>query len=473
MIFRQITHDDLGCASYLVGDASAGVAAVVDPRLEIDVYLETADYLGVRITDILETHNHADHVSGHGRLAAATGATIHVHRIAAPEYPHEAFDDGWELALGSLRIRALHTPGHRPEHTAFALIDTARSQHPWAVLTGDTLFVNDVARPDLAVEKAEGARGIFRSLRDRLLTLPDDCEVWPGHLGGSMCGGAGMDMKICSTIGYERANNPTLSIADEGDFVADALAKLGPQPPNFRSIVALNSGPLVTERAAVPALSTHQLAEALAGGALAVDLRSDREYDDAHVPGAVWIAVGRPGFGTKLAWLVRPGQPVVFVGRDDADGLRAAQLAGAVGVHAAAGFLQGGMTSWEQEEHPVESIERLPAGELPARLAADPGIQLLDVRELSEWEAGHVAGSVCVPWHDLDGVPEELDPDRPIAVMCATGPRAATAAGLLRRSGCANVLHVAEGGTAGAARLGLDVRRGGDAAAAHSTRLNA
>ena len=153
MLFRQITHDDLGCASYVIGDESAGVAAVVDARLDIEEYLHLARYTGVHIDHILETHNHADHVSGHGRLAAATGATIHIHREAAPDYDHESFDDGWELQLGSVRVRALHTPGHRPEHTAFALFDAERGDEPWAVLTGDSLFVGDVARPDLAVDK--------------------------------------------------------------------------------------------------------------------------------------------------------------------------------------------------------------------------------------------------------------------------------------------------------------------------------
>src|SRR5919109_5464081 len=157
MILRQITHDDLGCASYLIGDDDAGVAAVVDPRLDVEEYLRLARYLGGEIGHVLETHTHADHVSGHSRLAAATGAVIHVHAAAGAEYEHEPFDDGWELELGSLRVRAMHTPGHRPEHTAFALIDTARSATPWAVLTGDTLFVGGVARPDLAVEKGEGA----------------------------------------------------------------------------------------------------------------------------------------------------------------------------------------------------------------------------------------------------------------------------------------------------------------------------
>src|SRR5436305_4682104 len=168
MLFRQITHDDLGCASYLIGDESAGVAAVVDPKLDIEEYLALARYMGVRIDHILETHNHADHVSGHGSLADATGATIHIHREAGPDYDHEPFDDGWELELGSVRVRAIHTPGHRPEHTAFALFDDDRGPVPWAVLTGDTLFVGDIARPDLAVEKEEGARGMFRSLHEGL-----------------------------------------------------------------------------------------------------------------------------------------------------------------------------------------------------------------------------------------------------------------------------------------------------------------
>ena len=259
MIFRQIIHDDLGCASYLIGDEKAGEAAVVDPRFEIDEYLELARYFGVTIEHILETHNHADHVSGHGRLNAATGAAIHIHREADPDYEHEPLDDGSEIEVGELLIRAIHTPGHRPEHTAFALIDRRRGEEPWAVLTGDTLFVGDVARPDLAIEEREGARGIYRSLREKLLTLPESCEVWPGHLGGSMCGGPGMDMKVSSTIGFELHHNPTLAITDEDEFIDKAVASLGPQPPNFKMIVKLNKGPLRTEGAEVLPLAPRQV----------------------------------------------------------------------------------------------------------------------------------------------------------------------------------------------------------------------
>jgi glyoxylase-like metal-dependent hydrolase (beta-lactamase superfamily II)/rhodanese-related sulfurtransferase len=447
VIFRQLTHDDLGCASYLVGDEDAGVAAVVDPRLDIDEYLRLARYLGVHIEHILETHNHADHVSGHGRLAAATGATIHIHREAAPDYDHEPFDDGWELRLGSLVVRALHTPGHRPEHTAFALVDTARSSEPWALLSGDTLFVGDIARPDLAVDKEDGARGIFRSLNDKLLSLPDTTEVWPGHLGGSMCGGPGMDLKVASTIGYERANQELLRLDDEDEFVERTTSALGPQPPNFQNIVALNRGPLVADTVDVHPLTPRQVQQAKDDGALVVDVRTELQFDEAHVPCAICITSGRAGFGSKLAWLAEPDQPLVIVGRDDEDAFEAAVLAAAVGLRSLAGHLAGGMTSWREERLPVARVARLSVRELHERWEdGERRPQVLDVRELHEWDAGHIPGSVHVPYHDIRGLPEGIDPGQPVAVICASGQRSAVGASLLQRYGAAQVIHVVEGG---------------------------
>ncbi len=457
MLFKQITHDDLGCASYLIGDEHAGIAAVVDPRFEIDEYLELARYRGVNIEHVLETHNHADHVSGHGRLVAATGARIHIHRAAQPSYDHEPFDDGWELAIGSLLIRALHTPGHRPEHTAFLLIDTNRGPEPWAVLSGDSLFVGDVARTDLAIEKSAGAAQIFSSVHDRLLTLPDECELWPAHLGGSMCGGAGMDMKICSTIGFERRHNPSLAIEDEREFVAQALARLGPQPPNFERIVALNSGPLVTSGVEVPALYPHQVQLKREEGALLVDVRTDLQFDDVHIHGSVCIPSFSPGFGSKLAWLADHDQEIVFIGRDDADGRRAAKLALAVGVRQIAGLLAGGMTNWRQERHPADHTDRVAAADLRGWLANEPDLQLLDVREHGESDAGHLPGSVLTPWHDITGIPDGLDPTKPIAVICAGGARAATAASLLKRHGASDVIHVVDGGVGDLAAQGIEL----------------
>jgi hydroxyacylglutathione hydrolase len=460
VIFRQVTQDDLGCASYLIGDEDAGLAAVVDPRLDIDEYLRLARYFGVRIEHVLETHNHADHVSGHGRLVASTGATIHIHREAAPDYDHEPFDDGWELALGSLVMRALHTPGHRPEHTAFALIGSDRGPEPWAVLTGDSLFVGGIARPDLAVDKEEGARGIFRSLRS-LLALPDTCELWPGHLGGSLCGGPEMDLKVCSTIGYERAHQELLSVDDEDAFVARAISGLGPQPPNFGAIVAVNRGPLARGGAHADPLTPRQVEQHQRDGALVVDVRTELQFDDAHTPESVCITALRAGFGSKLAWLADHDQPVVFVGRDDEEARRAIGLAASVGVTNVAGYLAGGMTSWREDARPVQRTARMTVAELHERWAGGDGLQVLDVREEDEWRRGHIPGSVHRPYHDIDAIPPGIDPARPVAVICASGQRAAVAASLVRRQGAADVIHVVDGGVPRWAREGWPVETGG------------
>jgi len=448
-----VTHDDLGCASYLVGDEDAHIAAVVDPKLDIDEYLHLARYMNVSIEHILETHNHADHVSGHGRLANATGAIIHVHRDAAPDYDHEPFDDGWELELGCVRVRAVHTPGHRPEHTAFALIDTARGPEPWAVLTGDTLFVGDIARPDLAVEREEGARAIFRSLHKQLLSLPDSVEVWPGHLGGSLCGGPGMDMKVSSTIGFERRHNDLLSEQDEDRFVQRATSSLPPQPPNFQAVVDLNRGPLVRETVDAHPLTPRQVEMKQRAGALVVDVRTALQFDEAHIPDSVSNPAVQAGFGTKLAWIADRDQEVVFVGRDAADGIRAAHLAGSVGITTLGGYLEGGMTSWREERRDTRRLRRVDVHEL-RELMQDGATQLLDVRERAEWDAGHIPGSVLTPYHDIKSVPEGLDPERPIAVICSSGQRSGVAASLLARQGAGEVLHVVDGGVGTWARQG-------------------
>jgi rhodanese-related sulfurtransferase/glyoxylase-like metal-dependent hydrolase (beta-lactamase superfamily II) len=456
MLFRQVTHDDLGCASYLVGDDEAQIAAVVDPHFEIDVYLDLARYMGVRIEHILETHNHADHVSGHGRLAVATGATIHVHRLAEADYDHEPFEDGWELELGRVVVRAMHTPGHRPEHTAFALVDRARGGEPWAVLTGDSLFVGDIARPDLAIERDEGARDIFASLRDKLLPLADSCEVWPGHLGGSMCGGPGMDLKVSSTIGYERLHNALLAEPDVERFVERSLATLGPQPPNFETIVALNRGTLLTTGVEALPLAPRQVDLKSQEGALVVDVRTDEQFDEAHIAGAVCVTALSAGFGSRLAWIADREQEIVLVGRDDTDALNAAKLATAVGIRRIAGFLHGGMTSWRAEGRPVATIERLAIDDLPARAGE---LQILDVRERAEWVQGHIPGSVHVPYHDIVAVPDGIDGSRPVAVVCASGQRAAVAASLLARYGVADVVHVHGGGVGTWADAGHPIER--------------
>jgi hydroxyacylglutathione hydrolase len=444
MLFRQILHEDLSCASYLLGDTGAGVAAVVDPQWSIDPYLRLGRLHGVRIAHVLETHNHADHVSGHGRLAAATGATIHIHELAEAEYEHQPFADGWKLRLGRVEIEAVHTPGHRPEHTAFLLRDSERGGEPWAVLTGDSLFVGDVARPDLAIEKREGAAGIFHSLHERLLVLPDDVEVWPGHLGGSACGSAGIDQKSSSTIGFERGHNRALGFRTEEEFVEDAIATLGEPPPNVDRIVAINKGPLVEELGVPVPLPPRAVEVGIAEGALVVDARTNEQFDEAHIPGAISASASETGFATKVARVVPPDIELIVVAASDGYELEAAELLASVGLRVR-GYLEGGMTAWRSEGQPVRSIELIDTDELAERLEADD-LVVLDVRDDDEWAEGHIPGSIHLPYGDL---PERLGAvprDRAIATICSSGKRSGVAASILQRDGFERVIHVADGG---------------------------
>jgi len=413
VLFRQFVDDDLGCGSYLVGDEHAGVAVVVDPSYRIEPYLEEAERRDVRLVGVLETHTHADHVSGHGRLALEHGLPVYVHEAAGAAYPHEPLADGDEVELGEVVIRTLHTPGHRPEHCAFAVIDRSRGPEPWLVLTGDSLFVGDAARPDLAVEALEGAEGLFHSLR-RLVELGDGVEVYPGHVAGSLCGAA-MSSKASTTIGFERRFNHAL-LEDHDAFLAAAAGPQPPRPPNMNRIVELNRGPFV---GAAPPLA--RLADAPAGAAL-LDVRPARAFAAGHRPGAVNVPVSGSSFGTKAAFVL-PDGPIVLEAADEAQALRAAGALHSVGLLELAGWREAG---GEERLEPVEMDE------LERRLAAGE-IDLVDVREPDEAAAGSIPGSRNVPYRLIRA--DTPNGGRPIVTVCETGPRAAIAASVLRAEG--------------------------------------
>jgi rhodanese-related sulfurtransferase len=263
-----------------------------------------------------------------------------------------------------------------------------------------------------------------------------------------------MDLKVSSTIGFERAGQPLLALTDEGVFVRRAPATLGPQPPNFQRIVALNRGPLVKEGVDAHPLTPRQVQQAQDDGALVVDVRTELQFDEAHIPGAVCITARRAGFGSKLAWVARSDQPIAIVGRDSEDALEAAELAAAVGLANIAGFLAGGMTSWREDRFPVASVPRMTVPELHERR---DDVQVLDVRERSEWDAGRIPGSVHLPYHDIDGIPDGIDPARPVAAICGSGQRSAVAASLLLRAGAAEVIHVVDGGVGTWRRAGWPI----------------
>jgi hydroxyacylglutathione hydrolase len=445
MLFRQVLHPDLGCASYVIADTAAGVGAVIDPKWDIEEYLGLARSNGFEIGHVIETHNHADHLSGRARLVEATGATCWVHRLAAAGYPHTPFEDGDQIAIGEVVLRVLHTPGHRPEHSAILVIDGSRSTEPCAVLTGDSLFVNDVARPDLAIDRREGARGLYASVR-RLAELDDGVEVYPGHTGGSLCGSARMSERTSSTIGFERRYNELLQLDGEEQFVAALLDGLAPQPPNFELIAELNRSGEATVVERPVALAPDRFRERIEAGALVVDGRPAEDYDAGHIPGSVGIMLSANGFGTKVASVVDRGQELLLVAGDRQDAVRMSDLLASVGVHGAHGMLTGGFDAWRAAGLPVERFQVVDVAGLALLRERRPDLQILDVRDDHEWADQRIPGSVHVTHHDLGRVTPPLDPGRPVAVICSTGRRSALAVGLVRRAGFAEVIHVSPGG---------------------------
>jgi glyoxylase-like metal-dependent hydrolase (beta-lactamase superfamily II)/rhodanese-related sulfurtransferase len=418
VLFRQFVDEDLGCASYLVGDEESGDAVVVDPSFAVEQYLEDAAHRGVRITAVLETHTHADHVSGHGRLALEHGIPVRIHAAAEPGYAFEPLADGDVVDLGCTRLTALHTPGHRPEHCAFAVADRARAEEPWLVLTGDSLFVGDAARPDLAVEARTGAEGLFSSLR-RLLELPDGVEVYPGHVAGSLCGAA-MSSKASTTVGFERRFNPMLGLARVEEFVAASTAAAGsPKPPNMERIVELNRGPFVG--------SPRPLRVAAASKeSVVLDVREAEVFGAGHVPGAINVPLSSSGFGTKAGFVLHPDDRIVVHASTAAEAEQAALRLYAVGFLDLEGRLDAPAatetTAWVE----IDELERL---------LADDAVVLVDVREKDERDDGYIAGSLNVPYRLLRDLGADLADGRPVVTICESGVRAGIAASVLAAQG--------------------------------------
>jgi glyoxylase-like metal-dependent hydrolase (beta-lactamase superfamily II)/rhodanese-related sulfurtransferase len=438
VLFQQFLDDDLGCASYLVGDEDAGIAAIVDPPYAIERVLETAERRGVEIVRTVETHTHADHLSGHGRLALDHGIPVSINPVAEVEYRADALEDGDEVELGQVVLRAIHTPGHRPEHTCLAVLDRSRADEPWLVLTGDSLLVGDAARPDLAVGAAEGAEGLFHSLQ-RLLALPDGVELYPGHVAGSLCGKS-MSSKGSSTIGFERRFNHMLQLGSEAEFVAEAAGTSAPKPPNMTRIVDLNRGPFV---GAPPEVS--ELAEA-EPGATVLDVRPAESFVAGHAPGALNVPVGGTSFATKAGFLLDPDAPIVVQAASTAEAARALAGLRSVGFLDLAGYLL-------RDEGPV-AVEPVSLDELD-RLLED-GAEVIDVRERDERDEGYIAGTRNIPYRLLSVV-DDLPDDRPVVTICESGARAGIAASILAAKGVP-ARPVLDGGiTAWAARGGSTV----------------
>lgn len=455
----------LGClaqASYLLTDS--GEAAVIDPRRDVDDLVARLLADGLSLRWIVETHLHADFVSGHHELAAKTGATIVFGKAAGATFEHRAVSDGDTLPLGTTTLEVLETPGHTPESICLVAVEGGI---PKAVFTGDTLFVGDVGRPDLVGSRGRSAEEMASLLHDslhgKLLTLPDDVLVYPAHGAGSLCG-KNISKETSSTIGKERRFNVSLQPMSKEAFVKMATTNLPEVPAYFGRDVALNRGGArsLGELPAPEALTPAAVSARVSQGALVLDIRPATDFAAGHVPGSVNIGL----VGDFAVWsgaLLSPETPIVLVLEDERSLREAVTRLARVGLENVTGYLAGGFAAW-REDNPVATLPRIAPAELESLLANDPDVTVLDVRRPPEYESCHVPGAVSVPLDRLESRLASFDAKRRYVVVCAGGYRSAIASSLLLRAGFPEVSDVL-GGTGAYASAGCAVERAVPAAA--------
>lgn len=444
MYFEQFYLGCLAHASYML--ASQGEAVVVDPQRDVEIYLKAAEANQVSIRHILETHLHADFVSGHQELAARTGARIYIGEQAQATYLHTAMRDGFELQAGKIRITALETPGHTPESMCFVITDEEKSSLPWAVLTGDTLFLGDVGRPDLSKRYTppQLAGMLYDSLHGKLLTLADGVLVYPAHGAGSLCG-RNMRAERVSTIGTERLTNYALQIKSKEEFVKQLTSNLPARPAYFLQDAEINrtGAATLSDLPALSPLEPAQVHTILSDGGIVLDVRPGEQFVAGHVPGSINIALSGQFASWAGALLGLAARPVLVAESQDAVSEARMRLA-RVGLEDAQGFLNGGIEAWMQAGFPLATITQIDVQELDRQLQGD-GTQVLDVRREPEWEAGHIAEASWWPLDNFKIAPPEIDRSLPIAVHCKGGYRSIIACSLLQRAGFQNVVNIVGG----------------------------
>jgi hydroxyacylglutathione hydrolase len=445
----NVEHFYLGClahASYLV--SSGGVAAVIDPQRDVDIYLEAAAAKGLRIEHIIETHLHADFVSGHRELAERTGARIYLGEGSGATFPHTAVKDGDSLRFGSCLCEFRQTPGHTIESVSIVMTDTARTDGPQAVFTGDTLFVGDVGRPDLAADHTpqQLAGLLYRSLHEKLLTLPDETEVYPAHGAGSLCGRQ-MGPERSSTIGKERRSNYALQARTCEDFVHLLTDSLPPRPEYFGREVELNrsgAAPL-DELPPMAAVGAKEVARLQREGVVLLDTRPLMAFAIGHVPGSIHVALSGQ-FASWAARIVGLDSRIVIVG-EDPDHLRESHLRLArVGIENVEGYLEDGTTGWVREGFELDYIPQVSAQELAELMKKErEHVSVLDVREPGELSAGAIENSVSIPLGQLAARVGELDSGKLVVVHCKGGYRSSIASSILRRAGFRDIANLTGG----------------------------
>lgn len=447
MFIQQFFVPGLAHSSYLLGGAAA--CAIIDPRRDVAIYLEAAAAMGMKITHILQTHLHADFVSGHLDLAEASGALIVAPRSGNCQFRHQPVAEGDRFRIDDLEIQVLETPGHTPEHVTYVIVDHARGPQPAVIFCGDTLFVGDVGRPDLFPGMAlDLAAKLFGSIHDKLMALPPFCEVYPAHGAGSLCGRA-MGAKRTSTVGYEKLYNGAVAIADRQQFIASLTTDMPAAPDHFSRCSEINRrGPaLVSALPAPQPLIASRFRELMdAEDVLVLDVRGYSAFGGQHVPGAYHIDLGG-NFATFAGWVLPPDRKILLVVEKGADADDAAVALHRVGLDHVIGYLEGGMFEWAKAGFASGHVPQLSAPELNWRIAKGDGLVLVDVRSAGEFGAAHISGALHIPTPLLRSRYVELDPDRDIALVCSTGHRSSLAASILKQHGFSRIWNVAGGMT--------------------------
>lgn len=445
MLVEHFFVEKMAHSSYLL--AGRSTCAVIDPERNVEVYLEAARSLGVRVTHVIETHLHADFISGHMDIRERTGADVYVPRAARCSFEHVPVSEGDSIEIEDIRLDVLETPGHTPEHVSYVAADTSRSDAPCCVFTGDTLFVGDVGRPDLFPGRAHTLAGrLYHSLHDKLMKLPDHCEVLPAHGAGSLCGRS-MAAKWTSTMGYERRFNAALRIRSEERFIESLTTGMPPAPDHFARCSETNRrGPKLVSSLSDPVrLDAGEFAKRSATrGAAVLDVRNYDAYGGQHVAGSLSIPlVGN--FPTFAGWVVPEDARVMLVADDREQGREAVAWLRRVGLDRTVGYLGGGMFEWPRAGRPTAHVAVLSADEVHAAATGDEPITLLDVRAEAEFGASHVEGAVNIPAPDLRIRYREMDPTRTTVIMCNSGNRSSTAASILESKGFSSLCNAAGG----------------------------
>ena len=458
MFFKQFYLACLAHASYLIG--SDGEAAVVDPQRDVDEYLQEAAAHDLQIKYVIETHLHADFVSGHQEIAARTGARIIFGEKAGVEFEHQGVRDGEELKLGKVVLKFIETPGHTPEGICVLVTDTEAPDRQQKLLTGDTLFIGDVGRPDLAGGKGYTpqmmAEMMYDSLHEKLLELPDEVEVYPAHGAGSMCG-RNMSKETSSTIGEQRKFNYALKPMSKEEFVTMMTADLPEAPIYFPRDMEINrSGARGLSELQPPQALTPQRVQEQAD--VLLDVRSAADFGAGHVPGSVNIGLGGQ-FAMWAGSLIPLNAAIVIIADTGAEIDEAVVRLARVGIENVKGYLEGGVQSWRDAGLPVETIPQMSVGELKEQMA-NGELQIVDVRRPGEYVNGHVPRALNAPLASLDRSlgPLPLQKNKPTAVICAGGYRSSAAASLLQKQGFSNLLNVS-GGTGAWVNAGYPVEQ--------------